>query len=460
MTEKDLSLKKLPPNNADAEKCVLGSILINNSFLMKIIGILNPDDFYYICNQKIYSTMLKLFNDNITIELVILSEELQKSGNLETIGGTVYLMGLMEATPTATAALHHAKIIREKSTLRKMIAISTQINLESYGEQVESTKLLYKAEQLLMDLSEKEIKSDFQSTSDLMPNCFEMVEHIYEKKGALTGLSTGFSDLDELTSGLQKSDMIVIAARPSVGKTSLGLNIATHLAIKENTPVAIFSLETSKQQLILRMLCSEARVNSHALKRGYLREDDWPKLTRAAGALSNCPIYIDDTSSISPIEMRAKLRQLIAKQKDLGLVIVDYLQLMSSGMKKENRQQEITYISSSVKSIGRELNIPFIAICQLSRLVERRKPPRPILSDIRESGSVEQDSDVVMFLYGEDYGKENQDDKSSVTDLIIAKNRNGPLGTVKLLFKKSFTRFEEITPDWVEESVDREGWGT
>lgn len=401
--------------------------------------------------------MLDMFDNNAVIDLVTLTEEIQKNGDVESIGGTKYLMDLMEFTPTATIIVHHAKIIKEKSTLRKLIAISTQINIEGHQEKTDAKELLLKTESLLSELTEKEIKSDFQSTQDLIPDCFKMVEHIYEQKGALTGLTTGFSDIDELTSGLQKSDMVVIAARPSVGKTSFGLNMACNIAIKQNIPVAIFSIETSKQQLTLRMLCSEARVSSHALKRGYLKETDWPKLTLAAGSLAQAPIYIDDTAGISPMEMRAKLKQLIAKQPNLGLVVIDYLQLMSSGIKKENRQQEITYISSSAKAMAREFDVPFIAICQLNRSVEKRSPPIPMLSDLRESGSIEQDSDVVAFLYRKDYGKQDQDNKTSVTEFIIGKQRNGPTGKVKLVFNKAFTRFEEMAPEWVEDQSQNKG---
>ncbi|MCK5616640.1 replicative DNA helicase [Candidatus Pacearchaeota archaeon] len=457
-----MSLKKLPPHCDDAEKSVLGAILLNNDALNKVADLLNVDDFYQPTHQKIYARMIEMFDQNEEIDLLTLSESLNNNGDLEMIGGAPVLMDLMEATPTSTTIIHHAKIVQEKSTLRKLIAISTQINLESYGEKVKSKKLITRAEELLMEIGNEEKKTEFQSLTDLMPHCFEMVESIYEKKGSLTGLSTGFSDIDELTSGLQKTDLIIIAARPSMGKTSFGLNIACNLAIKENIPVAIFSLETSKQQLILRMLCAEARVSSHSLKRGFLRDKDWPRLTRAAGALSSSPIYIDDTAGISPTKIRSKLKQLKKINKDLGLVIVDYLQLMTSRKKKENRQQEITYISSSLKEIGRELNVPIIALCQLNRAVENRRPPRPILSDLRESGSLEQDADLVAFIYRPDYRKENQNN-SSLTKIIIAKHRNGPTGEVELVFMKPFTRFEEKTPDWVNEqslpAYNRDRWG-
>jgi replicative DNA helicase len=295
------------------------------------------------------------------------------------------------------------------------------------------------------------VESGFSSLADLVPEGFQAVEEIYERKGALTGIPTGFPDIDEMTSGLQKSDLVIVAARPSMGKTSLCLNIATHLAIKENVPVAVFSLETSKQQLVLRMLCAEARVDAHALKRGFLRDSDWPSLSRASGSLAQAPVYIDDTPGMTVLEMRAKARQLVKREKNLGLIIVDYLQLMQGKGRGENRQQEISDISRSLKALARELNVPLIALSQLSRAVESRKPPRPILSDLRESGAIEQDADVVMFIYRPDVYKRMgtgddgmYDAESGIAEIIISKQRNGPTGTVKLVFKKKYTRFEKL----------------
>ena len=452
MKTEDISLKKLPPHSDDAERSVLGSVLFDNDALTKIVSTVSSEDFYQSNHQKIYSRMLEMFDKNDRIDLVTLSEKLLKSGDLEIVGGTSYLMDLMEATPTSTTVVHHAKIIREKSTLRKLIAISTQINLESYSERVEVTDLLYKAEQLIMEIGEKEIESGFSSLSDLVPEGFQAVEEIYERKGALTGIPTGFTQLDEMTSGLQKSDLVIVAARPSMGKTSFCLNIATRVAIKENIPVAIFSLETSKQQLVVRMLCAEARINSHALKRGFLKHDDWPRLSTASGSLAQAPIYIDDTPGITVLEMRAKARQLAKREKNLGLIMVDYLQLMQGNRKIENRQQEISEISRSLKALARELDVPVIALSQLSRAVETRKPPRPILSDLRESGAIEQDADVVMFIYRPDvYRHRGRDDEggyddSDTAEIIISKQRNGPTGTVKLVFLKHYTRFENEDP--------------
>jgi replicative DNA helicase len=327
---KDISLRKLPPHSDEAEKSVLGAILFDNDALNKVITVISPEDFYQPAHQKIYTRMLEMFDRSERIDLVTLSEALLKSGDLEIIGGTPLLMDLMETTPTATTVVHHARIVREKSVLRKLIAISTQLNLESYGEQVSSTDLLMRTEEQLMQISETEVDSGFSPLSDLAPEGFHAVEEIFERKGALTGIPTGFPDLDEMTSGLQKSDLVIVAARPSMGKTSFCLNIATHLAIKKEVPVAIFSLETSKQQLVLRMLCSEARINAHDLKRGFLRDSDWSKLSIASGSLAQAPIYIDDTPGMTVLEMRAKARQLIKREKNLGLVIVDYLQLMQS----------------------------------------------------------------------------------------------------------------------------------
>lgn len=451
MSTKDISLKKLPPHSDEAEKSVLGTILLNNDSLTKIIGLIDASAFYQSAHQKIYASMLEMYDRNEHIDLVTLSEALLKSGNLEIIGGATYLMDLMEATPTATTAHHYAEIVREKSTLRRLIAISTQINLESYEERVDSTDLLCRAEELIMEISEKQIKSGFSSLADLAPEGFQAIEEIYDQRGALTGIPTGFTELDEMTMGLQKSDLVIIAARPSMGKTSLCMNIATHVAIKENVPVAVFSLETSKQQLVLRMLCAEARVDSHKLKRGFLQEKDWPKLTLAAGSLAEAPVYIDDTPGITVLEMRAKARQLVKREPNLGLIIVDYLQLMqgNSSKRSDNRQQEISEISRSLKALARELNVPLIALSQLSRAVESRKPPRPMLSDLRESGAIEQDADLVMFLYRPDvYLRATKGDsagvssESGIAEIIISKHRNGPIGSVNLVFQKTYTRFE------------------
>lgn len=444
MTKKDdIALKKLPPHNIEAEKSVLGAILLENDALIKIVGFLSLEDFYHPPHQKIFKRILVMFDHNERIDLVTLSEELLKSGDLEMIGGPPYLMELLEATPTATTILHYARIVKNKSVLRKLIAISTQLSLEAYGERVEAQDLLSRSEELLMEISDREIETGFSPLSELAPQGFSMVEDIYEKKGALTGLPTGFHQFDEMTSGLQKSDLIIVAARPSMGKTSLCLNIAIYLAIKEDVPVAIFSLETSKQQLVLRMLCAEARVDAHALKRGFLKDDDWPKLTTAAGNLAQAPIYIDDTPGMTVMQMRAKARQLVKRDKNLGLIIVDYLQLMGGGKRKENRQQEISEISRALKALARELGIPLIALSQLSRAVENRKPPRPILSDLRESGAIEQDSDVVSFIYRPAvYGNNKHYSDGETVEIIIAKQRNGPIGTIELVFKKEYTRFE------------------
>ena len=449
MTTKDICLKKLPPHSDIAEQSVLGAVLLENESINKIINLIDHGDFYQSAHQKIIGRMMEMFDRNVRIDLVTLSEALLKSGDLEMIGGSPYLMKLLEATPTATTIIHHAKIIKEKSTLRKLIAISTQINIESYGEQVNVPDLLSRAESLLMDISEAETDSGFTPLSELAPAGFSDVERIYESQGALTGLSTGFTEFDEMTSGLQQSDLIIIAGRPSMGKTSLCLNIANYLSIKKGVHVGIFSLETSKQQLVIRMLCSEARVNSHALKRGMLRDKDWPELTRAAGSLATAPIYIDDTPGMSPQEMKAKARQLIKSNPQVGLFIVDYLQLMSTGRRRENRQQEITEISRSLKSLARELKIPFIVLSQLSRAVETRRPPRPILSDLRESGAIEQDADVVAFIYRpEVYEKEKEfSTNTGKAEIIIAKQRNGPTGTIDLVFKKHFTRFENLSQE-------------
>lgn len=452
MKNQDITLKKLPPHNIEAEKSVLGAILFDNDSLMKISGIIGYQDFYEPSNQKIFFAMSVMLEFGRHIDLVTLSERLLQTGKLEMIGGPPYLMDIMEVTPTATAIVSHAEIVKEKSTLRKLIAISTQINLEAYGEQVEVDKLVRNAGDMLMGIEVNTSNKGFVSVADLVPKSFEAVERIYESRGALTGIETGFHEIDEKTSGLQKSDLVIVAARPSMGKTSFCLNIALHSAVKKNIPVGIFSLETSSEQLILRMLCSQGRVDAHALKRGFLKDTDWPKLTTASGGLIQAPIYIDDTPGINIFEMRSKAKLLAKKEKNLGLIIVDYLQLMQG--KGENRQQQISQISRSLKALAREIKVPLIAISQLSRAVDSRKPPRPILSDLRESGAIEQDADVVMFIYRpEAYTKQEEgfDDGGEPAEIIISKQRDGPTGMVKLIWMKEYTRFENMS--WEKQEI-------
>jgi replicative DNA helicase len=442
----DISLQKLPPHNIEAERFVLGAILLENEALPKSLSILRPADFYQTAHVKIFTCMAELFDKNEVIDLITLSQELQRREELENIGGEAYLMALLESIPTAANVSTHAKIVKEKALLRRMINVASQISTESYEDREEADRLLDRAQQLLFEVAEQRVGPGFSSMKDLIKDTFKSVEELYEHKKPIVGLSTGFSRFDELTSGFHKSDLIIIAARPSMGKTSLALNIAAHIAIKEHIPVAIFSLETSKEQLVLRMLCAEAKVDYHSIRTGYLRSEDWDRLTRAFGRLAESPVFIDDTPGISVLELRAKAR-MIKKEHDIGLIVIDYLQLMRGRGKVESRQQEISEISRSLKALARELNVPVIALSQLSRMVEHRNPPRPILADLRESGAIEQDADLVTFIYRPEAYRHLQlkEGEDGLAEIIIGKQRNGPIGSFKLAFLKHCTSFEDWT---------------
>ena len=446
----ETSLQKLPPQNLDAERGVLGAILLDNEALPRALNIVKSEDFYSPAHRQIFSVICTLFERNEVIDLVTVTEELERQENLGHVGGAAYLMALLEATPTAGNVHSHAKIVKEKSILRRLINVSTQIAAEGYEDKEDSDLLLDRAQQLIFSVAEDRVRPGFFAIKDLVRDSFKMVEELYEKKLPITGLATGFTRLDEMTSGLHNSDLIIIAARPSMGKTSFCLNIAQHVAIKQRVPVGIFSLETSKEQLVMRMLCSEAKVDSHKVRTGFLSEQDWPKLTTALGHLSEAAIFIDDTPGISSLELRAKARRL-KSEHGLGLVMVDYLQLMRGRGRTENRQQEITEISASLKAVARELSVPVIALSQLSRAVESRKPPYPQLSDLRESGAIEQDADVVAFIYRPEMYKQGDDlpqEEEGIADIIIGKQRNGPTGVIKLAFLKQCTRFENLDANY------------
>ncbi len=448
MSKNDL-FQKLPPHTIDAERFVLGAILLENDALPKILHFLREEDFYQPAHRKIFSAVLNLFDKSEVIDLVTLTEELERQEALEAIGGAAYLMVLLEATPTAANVASHARIVREKALLRRLISRATQIVTESYEDKEDADLLLDRAQAALFELSEDRVRPDFSSMKELVKDSFQIVEELYDTKKAIIGIPTGFTQFDEMTSGLHNSELIIVAARPSMGKTSLCLNIAVNAAVKAHVPTAIFSLETSKEQLVIRMLCSEARVNSHKLRTGYLSEKDWPELTRAAGVLSEAPIFIDDTPGISVLEVRAKARRL-AKEHRIGLIMLDYLQLMSGRGRAESRQQEVSEISGSLKALAKELNVPVIALSQLSRAVEVRRHDdrRPVLSDLRESGAIEQDADLVAFIYRPEIYKRRDNfaegEEDGIAEIIIGKQRNGPIGTVKLAFLKEFTRFENL----------------
>ena len=439
----EVTLDKTPPHSIEAERFMLGAILLDPGAINKVIGLLEPEDFYLHAHQDIYRSILSLYQRNMPLDLVTLKEELKGRAQLDQIGGLTYLTGLFEAIPTAVNVRAHAYLVREKSLARRLIQAGTQIATRGYEEGEEVESLLENAEHLIFGISEKKIQPSYFPIKDILTDCFQIIEGLYEKKERVSGLTTGFRDLDALTSGLQKQDLVIIAARPSMGKTSLCLNIALHVAVSEKQPVLFFSLETAKEQIGLRMLCSKAKVNAHHLRTGFLTERDWDKLIKAAAVISEVPIYIDDTASPTVLEIRAKARRL-KKERDLGLIIVDYLQLIQGRVRSENRQQEISEISRALKGLAKELNCPLIALSQLSRAVESRTDRRPILSDLRESGAIEQDGDLVAFIYRpEIYHPDTEE--AGIAEIIVGKQRNGPVGIIKLAFLKEFTRFENLS---------------
>lgn len=417
-------------------------MLLDREALLKALEILRPEDFYYEAHRVIFESMIELFDEDKVCDLVTLAEKLRQKGKLESIGGMEYLAQIVNVVPTAANVEYYARIVEEKSLVRSLIQVCTRIIRESYEAKLEANELLDEAQNLILQLSQKRIRSDFVPLKEVVNQAFDRITELYHRDEHVTGIPSGFVDLDVLTAGFQPSDFVVVAARPGMGKTSFCLNIAQYVGVEKKIPVAIFSLEMSKDQIAQRMLCSEARIDAGRVRKGFLTERDWPQLAQAAGKLAEAPIFIDDTPSISVLELRAKARRLKA-EKNLGLVIIDYLQLMKGYGRSENRQQEISEISRSLKAMARELNIPVIAVSQLSRAVEQRSPKRPQLSDLRESGAIEQDADLVILIYREDYYNPNTS-KKNIAEVIVAKQRNGPVGTVELLFQKDFARFENL----------------
>lgn len=451
------TVQKLPlppralPQASEAEISLLGALLIDPEVLHKIIDILEPADFYKPAHQKIFRAILTLFEKGEPFDVITLGDQLQNQGDLETLGGTPYLAKLAASVASGANALYYAKMIREKSMLRHVIHVATDIVDQGFAgcEDVES--FLDGAEKNLFEISERNIRQSFSPVREIVKESFKAIEHLYENKSAVTGVPTGFKRLNELTSGFQPSDLVIIAGRPSMGKTALALNVALNAAKESGRAVAIFSLEMSKEQLVQRMLCSEARVDSSKLRGGYLRESDWPKLTKAASTLSESSLFIDDTPAISVLEMRAKTRRL-KKEHKLGMVVVDYLQLMR-GQFTESREREVSDISRSLKALAKELHVPVLALSQLNRGVESRNDKRPQLADLRESGSIEQDADVIAFIYREEVYNRDTPEKG-LAEVIIGKQRNGPIGMVRLKFFNEYTRFEELDEKYGDMTPD------
>ncbi len=434
-------LERVPPQNLEAEQSVLGAMLIDKEAILKT-EFLAPEDFYKDSHRKLFETMRDLFEKGEAVDIITVTEELRQRGLLGEVGGVAYLTTLANAVPTAANVEYYARIVQEKATLRRLIQVATEIARRGYAAEEEVEEILDDAERSILGISSRRATGGYYHLKDVMLSAWERIEEVCASKGGITGISTGFRDLDALTSGLQPSDLIVIAARPSMGKTMLCLNLARHAAVNLGIPVFIFSLEMAREQLAQRLLCAEAHVDSQRLRSGFLSEADWPKLTDALGRLSKAPIYIDDTPNLSVLEIRAKARRLKAEH-GLGMIIIDYLQLMRTRGRAESRQQEISEVSRSLKALARELEVPVVAASQLSRAVEQRTDKRPLLSDLRESGAIEQDADLVAFIYREDYYKP-QTEKKNIAEIIIAKQRNGPVGKVELYFKKEYGEFQGL----------------
>ncbi len=448
MNEKEIGLERMPPQNVEAEMALLGSILIDEHAVTLAIEKTEADYFYKDAHKKIFHTITLLFNNNQAIDVVTVADALKKANALEEVGGAACLANLASIVPTAANVGYYAKIIKEKYILRSLINASTQIVSECYEPVSDADSLLDRAETAIFEIASHKVEAGFIPIKEIIKDSIETIDNLYQRKANITGVGTGFTEFDVLTAGLQPSDFIVIAGRPSMGKSAFVTSVAEHVGIVEKMPVAIFSLEMAKEQLVQRMLCSHARVDAHKVRTGFLSQSDWPRLTSAAGKLSDAPIFIDDTAAISVLELRAKARRLKSSQ-GIQLVILDYLQLMKGPANTENRQQEIAEISRSLKALARELNIPVIAVSQLSRAVEARIGHRPQLSDLRESGAIEQDADVVVLLMREEYYNPTEENRG-IAEVNIAKQRNGPVGTIRLAFIKEYARFENLAREELE----------
>ena len=436
------------PHNLEAEKCVLGAILIDNPSFNQAAEVIDAQDFFRDAHRRIFEKMVGLSERSQPIDPVTLKDELVRTGELDDVGGPAYVASLTDGVPRSANVEFYARIVKEKSTLRRLISSATEVLARAYDAEEGADDLLDEAERSIFQIAEHRLRSGFVPLSQLVNSGYELIEKLQEHKGLVTGVPSGFTDLDELTSGFQKSDLVIVAARPSMGKTSLVLNIALHCAAEAGRTVGIFSLEMAKEQLFMRMLTSEARVDAHRFRGGFLGEQDYERLVAAFARLHEARVFIDDTPSAGILEMRAKARRL-KMEHGLDLIVVDYLQLMQGRGRFENRQQELASISRSLKILAKELQVPIIALSQLSRAPESRSDHRPQLSDLRESGALEQDADVVLFIYREDmYAVEGErsPDSEGTAEIIIGKQRNGPVGTVRLAFLKQYTRFENLAP--------------
>ncbi|MDA5109459.1 MULTISPECIES: replicative DNA helicase [Brevibacillus] len=438
----DLFLDRVPPQNNEAEQSVLGAVFLSKEALITAIEILRPEDFYKTAHQRIFKTMQDLYERGEPVDLVTVTAELQDHKLLDEVGGVTYLTEIARSVPTAANIEYYARIVEEKSLLRRLIRTATKIANDGYSREDDVTQILADAERYILEIAQNRNSGGFTPIRDVLLETYERIEFLSQRRGDVTGIPSGYPDLDKMTSGFQRSDLIILAARPSVGKTAFALNVAQNVAARAGETVAIFSLEMAASQLVQRMICAEGNLDASRMRTGWLEEDDWQKLTMAIGTLAKAPIYIDDTPGITVQDIRAKCRRLQA-EKGLGLILIDYLQLIQGRGRGENRQQEVSEISRTLKGIARELNVPIIALSQLSRSVEQRQDKRPMMSDIRESGSIEQDADIVAFLYRDDYYDKETENKN-VIEVIIAKQRNGPTGTVELAFLKEYNKFVSL----------------
>jgi replicative DNA helicase len=439
-----VTAERVLPHNAEAERTVLGAVLVDNEAFNAAAELLTREDFYREGHRRLFDAMANLAERSQPIDLITLKDELARAQALEAVGGATYLAGLLDGLPRISNVADWCRIVKEKAVLRNLIRAGSRIVESCFEAEEDPAELLDKAEKAIFDIAERRVRQGFIGIREIVKESFRTIDQLSQSQELVTGVPTGFVDLDERTSGLQRGDLVIVAARPAMGKTSFCLNVAQHASLRAGKTVGVFSLEMSKEQLVLRMLCADARVDAHRLRRGKLHEKDWTRLAKAYGELSTARIFIDDSASLTPLEMRAKCRRLKAEH-GLDLVIVDYLQLMNAAGRAENRQQEIASISRSMKGLAKELEVPVIALSQLSRAPEARTEKRPQLSDLRESGAIEQDADVVMFIYREDaYRDDVAEENRGVAEIIIGKQRNGPTGTIKLVFIKEYTRFENM----------------
>jgi replicative DNA helicase len=436
----------LPPQNLDAEESVLGAMMLSEPAIEMVLNItLDAGDFYRESHAKIFRAALDLYQQGKPVDAITVADKLDERGELAEIGGKERIQEIASLVPATSNVGHYARIVREMATLRGLTLVGEQIQRLGWDRPGETPELVDRAEQMVFDLAQHRIRGSFEHVESLVRESFEQITKMFESGGEMTGTPSGFRDVDQMTSGLQPGNLVVVAGRPSMGKSAFALGMASNLALQHGIPVAVFTLEMSKLEVAQRLMCSEARVELQRLRTGRLTSEDWSRLVKSCDALSKAPIYVDDTRLTTMLEIRSKARRLKATEPNLGLVIVDYLQLMSSGSNAENRVQEVSQISRSLKVIAGDLEVPVVALSQLSRAVEARTDKRPLLSDLRESGSIEQDADLVMFLYRDDYYNEDSEDQG-LAEVILAKHRNGPIGTEKLAFLKRFAKFADLAP--------------